>query len=59
MNSYSGEGGLISFPMLLIEGNAILPMIVICKIFVFKVFGVTEFVRPNDLKLSKTTSKFL
>ena len=26
VNSYSGEGGLISFPLLLLEGNAILPM---------------------------------
>ena len=26
VNSYSGEGGLISFPFFLVEGNAILPM---------------------------------
>ena len=26
MNSYSGEGGLISFILLLLKGNAILPM---------------------------------
>ena len=26
MNSSLGEGGLISFPLLLLEGNAILPM---------------------------------
>ena len=26
VNSSSGEGGLISFPLLLLEGNAILPM---------------------------------
>ena len=26
VNLYSGEGGLISFPLLLLEGNAILPM---------------------------------
>ena len=26
VNSNSGEGGLISFPLLLLEGNAILPM---------------------------------
>ena len=26
VNLYSGEGGLISFPLLLLKGNAILPM---------------------------------
>ena len=26
VNLYSGEGGLISFPLLLLEGSAILPM---------------------------------
>ena len=27
-----------------------------CKMFVFRVLGLTKFVRPNNLKLSKTTA---